>query len=234
MTLAFTFKIKDAWIIIADKGVVSKLDSTDDRRNSARDKITIFSDNEIKIKNLKYNLFFVGSGEQEYLDKIVKVINDSDNFLDFKDHLHTKMAEVYGGFNSSVPKNEEFLIIDKKSQKAFKIDTRLIEKDGDEKGVYPLDIINLENNFIGSFKQNARIGYVKIKITSLKNIPFDKVKREFNDICNDMLSLLSMDYPNLIGHPSIQGSNIWIISKTKIKKVFTFPKNNYNYKYKAK
>ncbi|MFH1938493.1 MAG: hypothetical protein ABIJ60_03060 [Patescibacteria group bacterium] len=223
MTLAFTFPIKDAWVIVADKGVISRLDTTD----KMSEKTTTFSDNEIKIKSLENDLFFVGAGNQEYLERIIEVINKSKSFHEFKKEIVLKIAEAYGSFESTIPKNEVFLIIDKNSQEAIKFDTCLMSED-----VYSLGITKLKNNFIGCFKENTNLGYVKIKIASFRNMTFEQVGNSFFDLCNDMLSLLSIDYPNLVGHPSIQGSNIWVISKEKVKKVFTFPKNDYNYEVK--
>jgi len=227
MTLAFTFPIKDAWIIVADKGVISKLDTTDEMLN----KITTFSDNAVKIQSLNHNLFFVGTGDQDILEKIVEIINNSPDFSEFKDNIFLKMNEAYSDFGG-LNKKEVFLIIDKELQEALKFETELIRNDRLDKGVCSLSGENLKDNFIGSFRNNTNLGYVKTKISSLREVLFTETDEKFNDICNDMLSLLSVDYPNMVGHPSIQGSNIWIISKGTIRKVFTFPKNNYDYEVK--
>lgn len=229
MTLAFTFPIKDAWVIVSDKKMISKIKQNIE---DGPGEINFFSDNVNKIKELPHNLIFVGSGEQEILEKIIEIINNSENFDEFKQNIKLKIDELYSLFGDTIH-NEEFLIIEKDKQNAFKFEIQEIKKEKKE-GVHELGLTKLENNFIGCYENCINFGNVKLKISSLKNKLFNNTNKEFNDNCNDQLSLLAIDNLNSVGHPAIHGSDIWIVSKNKVKKISTYPKNNYTYGVKRK
>jgi len=223
MTLAFTFPIKDAWVLVADKKAISKAKDRDENL----EEISFFSDNTEKIKEIGHNLFFVGSGEQEILEKTIEIINHSKNFNEFKENIVSKIDELYGIFGEKIITNEEFLIINKVTQSAFKFEIKEIKK-GVREGVHKLNSC-FKNNFIGCYDNCKNLGLVKLEFSSLKNKSFQDIDIEFNNQCNRFLSLLSIDYSAVVGHPAIHGSDIWVINKNKIKKIITHPKEGYDY-----
>jgi hypothetical protein len=219
MTLSFTFKVKDAWIIVADKKAISYAEMETNEKNH------FFSDNTEKIKEINNHLFFVGAGNQEILDKAIEAINSFSNLKEFKDNLDIVISQ-FSDFNFMI-NLEEFLIIDQINQKAIKCKLKnfLLKKaDGFEEVNTSSD-----KNFIGCYEMCNNLGNVKIKFSSMRKIKFKSIGNKVYDFCNWCLSLLSVDYLKEIGHPAIHGSDIWIISKEKVKKISTLPKNVYEY-----
>jgi len=213
MTLAFTFKIKNAWVIIADKKAVSKF------KAESQSDISVFSDSIEKIKEINNNLLFIGAGDKDLLDLLIDNSKTCSNFWEFKTNLN----------NQSFIQKEEFLVIEKNTQKGFKIKK-------DQRGQFQIKEINNsvnENNFIGCYG-GINLGNVKEELRNIIGLEFEKASDKFYDFCNRCLSFLSVDYLGEVGHPLIHGSDIWIISKEKIKKISANPKREYKYTKEVK
>lgn len=219
MTLSFTFKIKDAWIIVADKKAVSYAERDIGGKNN------FFSDNIDKIREINNHLFFVAAGSQEILDKAIEVINSFSNFEEFQTNLDIVISQFFDF--SHIINLEEFLIIDQINQKTIKCKLKdlLLNKKAGLKEVNT----SSDKNFIGCYEGCNNLGNIKTEFHSMREIKFNEVGDRVYDFCNRCLSLLAVDYLGEVGHPTIHGSDIWIISKEKIKKISTLPKNVYEY-----
>lgn len=225
MTLAFTFPIKDAWIIVSDKKDISR------GKGDGEYGVSFFSDNVDKIRDIKkHKLFFVGAGSEEILKETIKRIESCNNFNEFKNtaNLKNNIDRIFNHFAGEI-NLEEFLIIDQKEQEAFKFKMKDIKNNkNDEWG----QITRTSNkNFIGNFSKDSKnFGLVKTEITSLRELGFEEFGKSASNLCNRWLSLLSIDFLDYIGHPAIHGSDIWVVSKEEVKKIQTNPKNIYDYK----
>jgi len=219
MTLSFTFKVKDAWVIVSDKKAISYAEMEEGGKNN------FFSDNMEKIKEINNHLFFVGAGNQEILDKAIEIINNFSNFEEFQNNLEIVISQ-FSDFNSII-NFEEFLIIDQINQKAIKCKLKnlLLRKTDWLKEVNT----SSDKNFIGCYEGCNNLGNIKTEFSSMREIKFNEMGNKLYDFCNRCLSLLSVDYLGEIGHPAIHGSDIWVISKEKAKKILTLPKNVYEY-----
>jgi len=226
MTLSFIFRTKGALVVVADRKAISKDDNIRDADSLS---IKFFMDNITKIKEISHNLIFVGAGNKEILDKAIERINLSNDFEEFLKYLKIKINEIYSDFGEEKIDQEEFLVIEKDKQRAFKFRIKEIRESGGEKGCYELNSSKIGNNFIGCYENCINLGNVKQKIIDLRDKDFRRRNEEFRNKCNEFLSDLSIDNLNSVGHPSIHGSDIWLISKKKIKKFFTYPKNKYDY-----
>jgi hypothetical protein len=213
MTLAFTFKIKDAWVIVADKKAVSKF------KAESQSDLSVFSDSIEKIKEINKNLFFMGDGDKDVLDLLIDNSKTCLNFEEFKINLD----------NQSFIQREEFLVIEKNTQKGFKIKKDFL-------GQFQIKEINNsvnDNNFIGCYA-GINLGNVKEELKEIAVLEFEEIGDKFYNFCNRCLSFLSVDYLNEVGHPLIHGSDIWIISREKIKKISANPKREYSYTEEVK
>jgi len=219
MTLALTFRIKDAWVVVSDRKMISKDDNIKDADSLC---IKYFVDNQQKIKQINHELIFVGAGNKEVLDKVVERINLSKNFEEFLDYLKIKMSEVNVDFGKIIDE-EEFLIIEQRKQRAFKFKIKKINRD--QEGCYSLNFSDMENNFIGCYENCINLGIIKLDIEELKNKTFAELDEDFYRGCNKILSFLAIDNLSSVGHPAIHGADIWIISKDKLKKIYTMPNN---------
>ncbi|MFA5953336.1 MAG: hypothetical protein WC812_01965 [Candidatus Pacearchaeota archaeon] len=219
MTLAFTFPIKDAWVIVADKKAVSKF------KAESQSDISVFSDSIEKIKGINHNLFFVGSGDEKILSDIIDDAKQYLNFEDFKKYLEIKLKNIFLTIT-----DEQFLVIDKSSQKGFQI-----RKDKNNK-FETKEIKNSVNckNFIGTFNENTRLGEIKEELTNINNLKFSDMGERFYDFCNRCLGNIAVDNLYCVGHPLVHGSDIWIISKEKIKKISAKPERKYSYTEEVK
>ena len=83
----------------------------------------------------------------------------------------------------------------------------------------------MENNFIGCYENCINLGIIKLDIEELKNKTFAELDEDFYKGCNKILSFLAIDNLSSVGHPAIHGADIWIISKDKLKKIYTMPNN---------
>jgi hypothetical protein len=214
MTLAFTFPIKDAWVIIADKKAISKF------KAESQSDISVFSDSIEKIKEINDNLLFVGSGDEKILSDIIDDAKQYLNFEDFKKYLEIKLKSI-----SLTIRDEQFLVIDKSSQKGFQIGKN-------KKNEFEINKIKNyinSNNFIGTYNENTRLGEIKEELTNIGNLKFSDTGDRFFDLCNRCLGNIAVDNLYYVGHPLVHGSDIWIISKEKIKKISANPKREYNY-----
>jgi len=220
MTLAFIFSIEDAWVVVADKRDTSYM------YGDGNNKIPFFSDNVEKIKEIDHNLFFIGAGNQDILDKSIELINSCNDFNEFNNNIEKNIDALYGQFGTSIDL-EEFIVIDQKMQKAFKFKVKDI-KEKKKKGKEEIKNSS-DKNFIGNYENCKDLGVVKINFSVVRKINFNQISTKFCDFCNSWLSLLSIDSLDYVGHPAIHGSDIWVISKDKIRKIVTYPKNNYEY-----
>jgi len=221
MTLAFTFPIKDAWIIISDRKMISKDDNIKDADSMC---IKFFVDNQQKVKQISHNLIFVGAGNREILDKVIERINLSKDFDEFVTYIKIKMAEVNTNFGNIIDE-EEFLIIEQNTQKAFKF--RIKDISQNKGGLHVLNLSDMNHNFIGCYDNCVNLGEAKLEIEELKNKSFSDLNKEFYRSCNKILSLLAIDHLYSVGHPSIHGSDIWAVSKDKLKKIYSIPNNEF-------
>ena len=91
---------------------------------------------------------------------------------------------------------------------------------------------NLENNFIGCYENCINLGNVKLEINQLRTNISTSAGKKFYQECNRILSLLAIDNLYSVGHPAIHGSDIWLVSNNKIKKVYSSPANTYLWEVK--
>ena len=225
MTLAFTFQIKDAWVIVADRKRVSMDDNVRDRDLLY---IKFFTDNITKIKKISKNLIFVGAGRKDILEKTIEVIGSSPNLQEVLNYKKRVIDNICSNFEIKEIDLEEFLIIDKDTQKGFKFNIRSIRDDDEKNGFWELDDLELENNFIGTY-ESVVLGNVKIDIGKLKQNTLETVNKKFSNECGRLLSIISLDNLYSVGHPQIHGFDIWIISKDKIKKIYAEPTTKFRY-----
>lgn len=226
MTLAFTFPIKDAWVVVADRKKITKLNDVFDN-NGLPKKITI--DNKIKMEKISKGLIFVGAGFEGVLVKAIEQIDLSETFDKFKENIHIHINAIYEDYGQFI-QEDEFLIIEREMKKAFKFKIKEIKDSDGINGVYELESDG-NNWFIGCYEDCLSLGSVKETLFSFRDLSYTEINGPFNNSCNHLLSLLSKDYLDSVGHPSIHGSNIWVVSKEKNKRIFTFPKD---YKYEVK
>ena len=183
MTLAFTFQIKDAWVIVADRKRVSMDDNVRDRDLLY---IKFFTDNITKIKKISNNLIFVGAGRKDILEKTIEVIGSSPNLQEVLNYKKRVIDNICSNFEIKEIDLEEFLIIDKDTQKGFKFNIRSIRDDDEKNGFWELDDLELENNFIGTY-ESVVLGNVKIDIGKLKQNTLETVNKKFSNECGRLL-----------------------------------------------
>lgn len=226
MTLAFTFRIKDAWVVVADRKRVSLDDNMKDRDLNY---IKLFTDNITKIKKINDNIIFIGAGRIDILEKAIEVLGLLVSFQEVLDYKKRVIDNICSHFKPNEIDLEEFLIIDKTTQKGFKFNIRKIR---DEKnGFWELDKIEIENNFVGTY-DCVTLGNVKIDIGKINQNTFEKIHKKFYSECGRLLSSLSLDNLYSVGHPQIHGFDVWIVSKDKIKKIYAEPTTTFRYEVK--
>lgn len=208
MTLAFAFRIKDAWVIVADKLEIDKDYKVifDGRENRTR------IDNKCKIRFLNSkNLIFVGAGDCKLLERFIKMIILSKDLNEFNSNFQDNCQGLNSGeFELDIP-NTEFILINQKELTAYRYINgkkyKLIE--------------TLENSFIGSTEALRDLSGVKTNLLKM----WDKTMTPSR--INNLISILenlAAQRLESIGHPAIDGCDIWVIKKRAIKKYLIIPK----------
>lgn len=210
MTLAFIFPIKDAWIVVADRLVTI----TDGLVMEDGKEHRIPIDNKSKIEELSKELIFIGAGDLELLDEFVKLINSKNNLDEFNQEFNQYCTSLsVTPFATSVKKTE-FIIIDKSNLTATKY------LDGHLNNISD----SLDNSFIGSKEALSDFSVRSAKTKLIREKGMRKLSKNKNNFLISILEDLSSQRLDCIGHPAIDGCDIWEIKKDKIRKFFIEPK----------
>lgn len=213
MTLVFTFPINDAWVIIADRLIIGK-DGSYNFEEDIEHKERL--DNTTKIEHfIGKNLVFAGAGDNDLLELFVEKIGIKNSLDEFKTDFEGLCNSLRSGgeFEQSVT-NTEFIIINQTNLEAFKfINGKYKKIDGCSEG------------FVGYVKKLKNFNDVKADLIRRSNYDFDSNDDEV--IMEWVYSLEKLAKQKLysVGHPAIDGCNIWIVEKNKIQKIFVSPKN---------
>ena len=211
MTLAFTFPIKDAWVIVADRLLIGK-EGEYNFKEFEEERMRL--DNLSKIEHLpSKDLVFVGAGHSELLDIFIEKINLKEDLTKFKKDFELICSSLSTGkFEISV-KSTEFLIIDKKNLKVFHF------LDGKTK-----EIRTCEQGFIGSLDNLKNLNDAKADLKRREDYTFDP--KDSGAILEFIYTLEKLAKQKLsqVGHPAIDGCDIWIITKEKIITMSVSPK----------
>lgn len=209
MTLSFVFPIQNAWVVVADKLMISEDGYDFDDMSEVRERI----DNFTKIEYLSdKKIVFVGAGDVKLLQFFVEKIGMKESLEVFKAEFGELCSNLRAGgeFEKTVQRTE-FIIINQLTLKSF----RFIN------GKYKE--IN-EDCFIGCVDKLKNFNDVKSKLRRRKKYKFNKKNNGVVLEWIYCLEELSKQKLSSVGHPAIDGCDIWIVSKNKINKIAVSPK----------
>jgi len=219
MTLIFVFPIKNAWVIVSDKLQIGK-DGTWDFDENAEVKERVNNITKMEYLPTK-NLIFTGAGDSKLLQFFVEKIGLKDNLEEFiQDYPEICSSLKSGGdFEKSVEETE-FIVVDQSNLNIFWFlngQNRKIE----------------EHHFVGNWKNLKNLNDVKSKLKRRKDYLFCKDDKDVILEWIYCLEDLSKQKLSSVGHPAIDGCDVWIIEKNKLFEIGVSPKL-YNYEVKER
>lgn len=218
MTLILTFPIKNAWVCVADRLIIHRNEAI---TNEGRQEINRI-DNLTKLEKLSNNYIFAGAGNKTILEIVANTFERRNNFVQFIEEIRSFANRLY---ETNGRLETEFLLINQENLKATKIDLDQvrINRRSSQNGVY--DLTSCENGFLGGIEV-PHLDNAKAKLLRRENYTFkSKLYRPLIEQCIGILEDISKERLDCIGHPAVDGCDIWIVSKRKIMKFFVYPKN---------